>query len=265
MAINGIGAPGSAAFGKTDLKALSLGTMTKLVLAEILTTKEDSQKQMVEELAAKNAKIKEYNDGLSELSRLAEGFTSKAESDTRRPVEKDHQVFTRDKMDEWNHICQGDIDLKLPDNFYLQCPKGSVLVPDKDGKLEVTKLEGLSFEERLNLLSDKSMPPMTESMKEGLRGRARLADIAQTYGMLPGGLNSKGTTYTNIAHGDMTKGTLDTLKTKLKTAAESLGSENQLEMIKLQQEIGKVDASKTALTQYTKTAAEAEKEIVQKF
>jgi hypothetical protein len=161
-------------------------------------------------------------------------------------------------MNDWNHIAQGDFSAK-------DCPKGSIMVPDEKGVLVEKKLDGLSFEERLNLLSEKSIPPMNDNAKEFLRGRARLADIAQTYGMLPGGLLSKGTSYANIAHGDMSKGTLDTLKTKLKTAAESLGSENQLEMIKLQQEIGKVDASKTALTQYTKTAADAEKEIVQKY
>lgn len=258
MSINSIGGPGSTLLGNTNLQALPLKTMTMLVMAEVLTTREDSQKQMVEELAAKNAKIKEYNDAMSEATRLAEAFNAKAESDTRRPVGNDHTAITWDAMNDWNHIAQGDFSAK-------DCPKGSIMVPDEKGVLVEKKLDGLSFEDRLNLLSEKSIPPMTDNAKEFLRGRARLADIAQTYGMLPSGVLSKGTSYANIAHGDMSKGTLDTLKTKLKTAAEALSSENQLEMIKLQQEIGKVDASKTALSQYVKTSADGEKEIVQKF
>jgi hypothetical protein len=262
MAINSIGGPGSTFLGNTNLQALPLKTMTMLVMAEVMTTREDSQKQMVEELAAKNAKIKEYNDAMSEATRLAEAFSAKAESDSRRPVENDHNAITWESMDDWNKIVHGDVSGK---DKWKDIPKGSIMVPNEKGELVEKKLDGLSFEERLNLLSDKSKPPMTDSAKEFLRGRARLADIAQTYGMLPSGLDNKGTAYTNIAHGDISKGTLDTLKTKLKTAAEALGSENQLEMIKLQQEIGKVDAAKTALSQYTKTAAEGEKEIVQKF
>ena len=59
MSINSIGGPGSALLGSANLQALPLKTMTMLVMAEVLTTREDSQKQKVEEIAPKNAKIKE--------------------------------------------------------------------------------------------------------------------------------------------------------------------------------------------------------------
>jgi hypothetical protein len=254
MGIKSIGGPGSAAFGTADLKALPLATMTKLVMADIMMTRQSAQQQQVEELAEKNKQMKRYNDAVSEAVRLAEGFDDKAQSDTKRPVENDHKAITWESMNDWNHIAQGDFSAK-------DCPKGSIMVPDEKGVLVEKKLDGLSFEERLNLLSEKSIPPMNDNAKEFLRGRARLADIAQTYGMLPGGLLSKGTSYVNIAHGDVSKGTLDTLKTKLKTASEAISSENQLGMIKLQEVIGGVDSSKTTLTQYVKGEAEAQKEI----
>jgi hypothetical protein len=126
-------------------------------------------------------------------------------------------------------------------------------------------LDGLSFEQKLDMLGPKTVPPMTDDMKEAMRGRAKLADLAKEYGMLSGGNYKDGQTYENIAHGDPSKGTLETLKTKLRTAAEAISTNNQLEMIKLQQLIGAVDAAKTALTQFVKTAGDAEKEIVQKF
>lgn len=254
MGINSIGGPGSAAFGTADPKTLPLGTLTKLVMADIMMTRQDAQKQEVEELAEKNKQMKRYNDAISEATRLAEGFKGTDESDTRRHVEGDHESITWAAMNDWNHVVQGDFSAK-------DCPKGSIMVPDEKGVLVEKKLEGLSFEDRLNLLSEKSIPPMKDNAKEFLRGRARLADIAQTYGMLPGGLLSKGTSYANIAHGDVSKGTLDTLKTKLKTASEAISSENQLAMIKLQETIGGVDSSKTTLTQYVKGEAEAKKEL----
>jgi hypothetical protein len=138
---------------------------------------------------------------------------------------------------------------------------------DEQGKKSyvITPTKGLSFEQRLDLMGPDSKPPMSNEMKEAMRGRAKLADLAKEYGMLTGGEYDSGQTYANIAHGDPSKGTLETLKTKLRTAAEAISTNNQLEMIKLQQLIGAVDAAKTALTQFVKTAGDAEKEIVQKF
>ncbi len=258
MAINIVGGPGKTTFSSADFESMPIQQLTMIVMAQVMMVKEGSQRQQVEELAAKNALVKRYNDALSSAARLAEAFGSKAEPGDRRDVSGDHQAITWDAMNDWNHICQGDFQGK-------DGPKGSVLVPDESGKLVEVKLEGLTFEQRLDLLSTKSVPPMTDKAKDMLRGRAQLADIAQAYGMLDGGLQSKGTSYVNVAHGDLSKGTLDTLKTKLKTAAEALGSENQLDMIKLQEVISRVGSITSALTSFVNSSAQTQKEVAQKM
>lgn len=250
MAINSVGGAGGVVFSNVNASNMPLQVLTQLVMAEAMMTREAEQQQKVEEIAAQNAKAKEYNDALAELARLAEGFKADAgNADKREMVMTDHKAIGKDQLDQWKAIVQG----------------GDIKVKNADGKYETVKTAGLTFEQRLDLLSETSQPSLTDAQKEQLRGRARLADMAQSYGMLIGGNFDRGDSLANVAYGDPTKGTLESLKTKIRTAAEAISTNNQLEMIKLQQLIGAVDAAKTALTQFVKTAGDAEKEIVQKF
>ena len=241
MSIGNVGAAGGVVFSNIDTKSMPLQLLTQLVMAETMMTREKEQEQKVEEIAAQNAKAKEYNDALATITRLGGAFAADASNLDRR---SDGKNLPEADLNQWKKAATAT-ELKLADGTTVS-------------------LAGKTFEQRLELLA-KTSPPLSETSIDFLRDRAKLADIAQTYGMLPGGKESQGMSYENIAKGDLTKGTLDTIKTKFKTAAEAISTNNQLEMIKRQQLIGAVDAAKTALTQFVKTAGDAEKEIVQKF
>lgn len=116
---------------------------------------------------------------------------------------------------------------------------------------------GDSYEAALNKSS------LTTEQKEYFRDRAKLADLAQSLDFLPGG--GSYADYNSLAKGDIKRGYLETVRSKLKTAAEEINTNSQLFMIKLQQLIGQVDAIKTALSQFVKTASDSQKEITQKF
>lgn len=261
MSIGNIGGAGGVIFGNIqDVKNLPLQTLTALVMAEVMQTREAEQQQKVEEIAAQNAKAKQYNDALGEIAGLSSWFSSDSKSTEKRELVKgDHKTYGADAMSKWADVANGKTtEISVPTKKTDE-EGNSWIVSEKKS------LAGLSFEQKLDLMGPDTTPSITNEMKEAMRGRAKLADLSKEYGMLTGGTYEAGQTYANIAHGDPSKGTLETLKTKLRTAAEAISTNNQLEMIKLQQLIGAVDAAKTALTQFVKTAGDAEKEIVQKF
>jgi hypothetical protein len=260
MSIGNIAGAGGVVFGNIqDTKSLPLQTLTALVMAEVMQTREAEQQQKVEEIAAQNAKAKQFNDMLGEVARLTEAFSAD-EGNTARRTPKNHDEkpdnIGKTNMDTWKKLAEPT------ESFTVTTPgNGEVAVR----KYQTFELKEMSFEQRLNLLGPNTTPALTADGKERLMARAKLADMSKEFGMLTGGSVEKGSTYENIAYGDVSKGTLETLKTKLRTAAEAISTNNQLEMIKLQSLIGAVDAAKTALTQYVKTSGDAEKEIVQKF
>ena len=230
------GSFGGVVLGKTDTSNLPIQMLTQLVMAETMMTREAEQRQKVEEIAAENARAKDLNDALATIASLREGLDND-KNKVRDPKKNDG--FTH--YDEINKRINGS--------------GGNPASLNKTADETYSDWAARQPTEGTGAISTAEKAKLTE--------RAKLADLAERYNMAPAGTTNK--SYSSIVSGAVHIDFLETLKSKVKVSSEAISSNNQLEMIKLQQLIGAVDAAKTALSQFVKTAADAQTEIVQKY
>lgn len=94
---------------------------------------------------------------------------------------------------------------------------------------------------------------LTDTQKKDLADRAAIADMAKTLGISETGENND---LNSFVKGDATKGFVDSMKTKIKGALDSIGADLQLAMIDIQTIKGRLDQFQTAMTTFVKGTSE---------